>query len=163
MPGVRLPALFQAESAFSVPPLSASSMARAGEPGDESALPPAQAIPCSVLFGRLEPASLCHRLQSVVGCCTTPFLLLAATCYLRGSAKFYHWLLNIRWLGNYIRTYRERRGVPLRVKILAIAFLWITIGYSAISVLHVFLFRAILVVIAIGVTIHIFSIPTLKG
>jgi uncharacterized membrane protein YbaN (DUF454 family) len=94
---------------------------------------------------------------------TTPFLLLAATCYLRGSTKVYHWLLNIRWLGNYVETYRDRRGVPLRVKILAIAFLWITIGYSAISVLHDFLFRAILVVIAIGVTIHVFSIPTLKG
>ena len=35
-------------------------------------------MPCSVLFGRLEPASFCHRLQSVVGCSTTPFLLLGS-------------------------------------------------------------------------------------
>ena len=41
---------------------------------------------------------------------TTPFLLLAAACYLRSSDRFYHWLIYHKWFGNYIRNYREGRG-----------------------------------------------------
>ena len=36
---------------------------------------------------------------------TTPFLLLAAACYERSSQRFYSWLLNNKWFGNYIRNY----------------------------------------------------------
>ena len=93
---------------------------------------------------------------------TTPFLLLAAACYTRSSKGLYNWLLTNRWLGNYIRNYRERKGVPFKIKILSISFLWIAIGYSAIFVVHILLGRIILILIAIGVTIHILTIATLK-
>ena len=93
---------------------------------------------------------------------TTPFLLLAAACYARSSKRFYNWLLTNRWFGNYIRNHRERKGVPFKIKILSISFLWIAIGYSAIFVVHIFLGRIILILITIGVTIHILSIQTLK-
>ena len=93
---------------------------------------------------------------------TTPFLLLAAACYARSSQRFYHWLLNNKWFGNYIKNYIQRKGVPLKVKILAITWLWITIGFSVVFAVEVFLVRLILILIAIGVSIHIFSIRTLK-
>ncbi len=93
---------------------------------------------------------------------TTPFLLLATACYARSSERFYNWLLNNKWLGNYIKSYREGKGVPLKVKVLSISLLWITIGYSVVFVVHIFLVRIILILIAIGVTIHILSIRTLK-
>ncbi|MEE8167965.1 MAG: YbaN family protein [Candidatus Hydrothermarchaeales archaeon] len=93
---------------------------------------------------------------------TTPFLLLAAACYARSSERFYNWLLNNKWFGNYIKNYREGKGVPLNVKVLSISFLWITIGYSVVFVVHIFLLRIILSLIAIGVTIHILSTRTLK-
>jgi len=93
---------------------------------------------------------------------TTPFLLIAAACYIRSSEKFYNWLINNKWLGNYIKNYLEGKGVPLKVKVLSISLLWITIGYSVVFVVHIFLIRVILILIAIGVTIHIFSIRTLK-
>ena len=91
---------------------------------------------------------------------TTPFFLLAAACYARSSKRFYNWLLKNRWFGNYIKNYREGKGVSLEVKILSISFLWIAIGYSAIFVLRILLGRIILILIAIGVTIHILSIKT---
>ncbi len=69
---------------------------------------------------------------------TTPFLLLAAACYARSSKRFYNWLLNNKWFGNYIKNYRERKGIPLKIKILSISFLWIAIGYSAIFIVHIF-------------------------
>ncbi|NQT81123.1 MAG: YbaN family protein [Candidatus Aminicenantes bacterium] len=93
---------------------------------------------------------------------TTPFLLLAAACYIRSSERFYNWLMNNKWLGNYIKNYREKKGIPLKVKVLSLSFLWLTIGYSVFFVVNIFLLRVILILIAIGVTIHVLSIRTLK-
>lgn len=93
---------------------------------------------------------------------TTPFLLLAAACYAKSSKRFYHWLLTNKWFGNYIKNYREKKGVPLKVKLSSISLLWITILFSAVFVVDTLLFRIILILIAIGVTIHILSIRTLK-
>jgi uncharacterized membrane protein YbaN (DUF454 family) len=92
---------------------------------------------------------------------TTPFLLLAAACYARSSERFYHWLLNNRWFGKHIRNYREGKGLSLKIKILVLVMLWAAIGYS--SFLLPFLWvRILLIIIAIGVTLHILSIRTLK-
>ena len=93
---------------------------------------------------------------------TTPFLLLAAACYARGSKRFYNWLLNNRWFGNYIKNYREGKGIPLKTKILSISLLWATIGYSTFFVVDIFLIRVCLILIAIAVSAHIISIRTLK-
>ena len=93
---------------------------------------------------------------------TTPFLLLAAACYVRSSKRFYNWLLNNKWFGRYIKNYQEKKGVPLKVKILSISLLWITIIFSAVFIVHILFVRIILILIAIGVTIHILSIRTLK-
>jgi uncharacterized membrane protein YbaN (DUF454 family) len=93
---------------------------------------------------------------------TTPFLLLAAVCYARSSQRFYDWLLNNRWFGDYIRNYLQGRGISLKVKILTIALLWLTIGCSAAFAVHAFTIRLILILIAAGVTIHILSVRTLK-
>lgn len=93
---------------------------------------------------------------------TTPFLLLAAACFLRSSERFYNWLMNNKWLGNYIKDYTEKKRIPLKVKIFTLSILWLTIGYSVFFVVSVFLLRSILILIAIGVTIHVLSIRTLK-
>ncbi len=93
---------------------------------------------------------------------TTPFLLLAATCYAKSSQRFYHWLLSNRWFGAYIDNYRQKRGMPLKIKIVTVALLWITIGVSAAFAVQSLTVRIILVLIAVGVSIHILSINTLK-
>jgi len=93
---------------------------------------------------------------------TTPFLLLAAACYARSSQRFYGWLLNNKWFGSYIRNYLERKGIPLKVKVITVTLLWITIGVSVAFVVETFVLKLILVIIAIGVSIHILSIRTLK-
>ena len=93
---------------------------------------------------------------------TTPFLLLAAACYIRSSEKFYRWLITNRWFGSYIRNYREGRGVPRSTKIIAVGLLWITIGYSALFVVGSLFFRAILILIAIGVTTHLVLLKTYR-
>jgi len=94
---------------------------------------------------------------------TTPFLLLAAACYLRSSQRFYNWLLNNRFIGAYVRSYLQGRGMPLKIKIITILLLWITITCSAIFAVEDLIIRIILFIIAIGVTVHIILIRTAKG
>jgi len=92
---------------------------------------------------------------------TTPFLLLAAACYARSSRRFYDWLISNIFFGEYIRNYLERRGIPLRVKVLSIALLWITIGCSAAFAVDALWLRILLAAIAVGVTLHVLSLRTL--
>ncbi len=92
---------------------------------------------------------------------TTPFLLLAAACYLRSSRRFYNWLIGNRFFGAYVRNYLERKGTTLRVKAASLALLWITIGCSAAFATDTLWVRIALVVIAIAVTAHILSLRTL--
>ncbi len=94
---------------------------------------------------------------------TTPFLLLAAACYVRSSRRFYNWLLSNRFFGVYVKNYLEGKGMPLKVKILVIALLWITIGLLIGFVVEHLVVKIILVVIHIGVTIHIILIRPRKG
>ena len=91
---------------------------------------------------------------------TTPFLLLAAACYLKGSAKMYEWMTRNRLFGRYLRDYMEGMGIPLRVKIASIGFLWLAISASILLVVNDLVVRAILLVIGVGVTIHILRIRT---
>ena len=93
---------------------------------------------------------------------TTPWLLLAAACYLRGSEKFYHWLLNNRLFGFYIRNYIEGKGMPLMMKLFTLILLWLTIGISIWIGTQNLAVRIILALVAAGVTVHIITIKTRK-
>jgi len=93
---------------------------------------------------------------------TTPFLLLAAACYIRSSERFYRWLINNRLFGTYVRNYIEGRGMPLRTKIFTIFLLWIAIGISVCIGTQNLVVRIVLVLVAIGVTLHIIYIRARK-
>ena len=90
---------------------------------------------------------------------TTPFLLLAAACYVRSSPRLYRWLMNHRWTGDYIRDYREKRGLPLRTKILTVLILWATVGWSAYRISNPWLL-ALLAAVAVVIPIVILRLPT---
>ena len=92
---------------------------------------------------------------------TTPFLLLAAACYLRSSQRFHRWLMNNRVFGSYIRNYTEGRGIPLGVKLFTIALLWVTIGISIWAV-DKLVVTIVLLIVAVSVTLHIALIRAKK-
>ncbi len=94
---------------------------------------------------------------------TTPFLLLAATCYLKSSNKLYRWLLNHRLLGKYISNYIRYRAITIKTKLVTITLLWLTIGYSISFVISSPLVKLILLIIALGVSLHLLSLKTLKN
>jgi uncharacterized membrane protein YbaN (DUF454 family)/ubiquinone/menaquinone biosynthesis C-methylase UbiE len=89
---------------------------------------------------------------------TTPFLLLAAACYIRSSERFYRWLLNNRIFGVYISNYIEGKGMILRVKLFTIFLLWVSIGIAIWIGTQNLVIRIVLALVAAGVTLHIISI-----
>jgi hypothetical protein len=93
---------------------------------------------------------------------TTIFFLLAAACYARSSERFYKWLLNNRWFGKYIKNYHEGEGMTLKSKIFSLALMWAAILYSAVFAVENFYVRLVLILIAVGVTLHLITIKTLK-
>lgn len=92
---------------------------------------------------------------------TTPFLLLAAACYLRGSERMHQWLLNNRWFGSYIRNYHEGKGISAKAKIFSISTLWIAISLS-VYLIHIAHMQVLLLIIAIAVSMHLIMIPTYR-
>jgi len=91
---------------------------------------------------------------------TTPFLLAAAASFSRSSDRFHNWLLNNRLFGHYISDYQDKKGVPLRIKISTLVFLWVSILVSVILFTDELWLRILLFIIAAGVTIHILLIRT---
>jgi uncharacterized membrane protein YbaN (DUF454 family) len=91
---------------------------------------------------------------------TTPFLLLTAACYARGSKKLYNWLINNRIIGEYIKNYREGKGIPITIKLITIILLWVTIGLSILIFISNYLIQILLLIIAFLVTTHIIMIKT---
>ncbi|SDU29243.1 YbaN family protein [Geopseudomonas guangdongensis] len=61
---------------------------------------------------------------------TTPFLLLAAACFVRSSRRFYLWLVGHPRLGPWICDYLDGEGIPLKGKVYAIGLMWASILLS---------------------------------
>lgn len=88
---------------------------------------------------------------------TTPFLLLAAICFVQSSSKAYYWLLTNRIFGKFIQDYRKGKGISKRHKLIVITFLWGTIFVSILLISVVWL-RILLLIIALSVSTHILLI-----
>lgn len=94
---------------------------------------------------------------------TTPFLLLAAACYMRSSERLHKWLINNRWFGEYIKNYQNGRGIPKKTKIVALTFMWIAILYATFFVVDEFLIaQIVLLLVAAGVSVHLIRLPNFK-
>jgi uncharacterized protein len=91
----------------------------------------------------------------------TPFLLLSASCFGRSSPRLHRWLLSHPWFGSYVKNYKDLRAIPLKAKILALAVLWTTMGYTAIFIMDRKVVVAVLLLIGIAVSAHILRLKTL--
>ena len=65
---------------------------------------------------------------------TTPFLLIAANCFVRSSDKLYNWLINHKQLGGFIKAYTLKGGMTIKAKIVSLFC-----GFTAIIISSFFL------------------------
>ena len=93
---------------------------------------------------------------------TTPFLLLAASLYFKGSERMYNRLISHKRLGPYITNFREKKAIPLRAKIYSVSLLWATMLYCILCVVPFPVIKVLLVIVAVAVTWHILTFRTLR-
>ncbi len=94
---------------------------------------------------------------------TTPFLILAAACYIRSSQKLYDRLISNKTFGPYLKDYREGKGIPKKAKILAVSMIVLFVGSSVIFGIESLNLK--IVVGALGLTgllYVIFKVPVAK-
>lgn len=91
---------------------------------------------------------------------TTPFLLLASACFARGSERMQRWLYSNKLFGSYLTNIRAGLGIPLRTKMVAIAVLWLSLGFSA---WHIPLWwvQCLLLIPGVSVTVYLLRMKTL--
>ncbi|MCO6474750.1 MAG: YbaN family protein [Melioribacteraceae bacterium] len=91
---------------------------------------------------------------------TTIFLILASICFMKSSKRMNDWLVNHKYLGQYIKAYRNNTGMTVKSKITSIVMLWISISISGLYFTDSTPVRLLLLLIAAGVTIHLITIKT---
>ena len=100
----------------------------------------------------------------IPGLPTTPFLILAAACYIRSSQRLYDWLIKNKTFGPYLKDYREGKGIPKKAKILATTMIVIFVGYATLFGLEDLLLRIMVGVLGlIGFLYVFFKVPVTKN
>lgn len=92
---------------------------------------------------------------------TTPLILLSAWCFFRSSSRLYRWVVSNERLGPTIVNFQEGRGITTKTKIRAVVMMWLTISVSVYFFITNIYLITFLYLIAIGVTIYLFRLPTL--
>lgn len=91
---------------------------------------------------------------------TTPFVLLAAACYLRASTRLHRWLLSSRTFGPTITAWQEHGAIPPRAKVVAIVMVIGTFAFSILFVIEPPVIRLALAVLGVVLVVWLARRPS---
>jgi len=93
---------------------------------------------------------------------TVDFLLLAALCFANSSPRAYAWLHTNRLFGRRLRDYRQRHGATVATKAWTFGTLIVGMTATLCFISPPYWLDAILAAIAVGVTVHLLRLETLR-
>jgi uncharacterized membrane protein YbaN (DUF454 family) len=91
---------------------------------------------------------------------TTPFILLAAYCFAKGSQRLHQRLLDHPWCGALIRDWEQHRSLPLRLKYLAIGLMLLMSCLSIWQLASQPLAQVSILIVALIGALTVIRIPT---
>jgi uncharacterized protein len=91
---------------------------------------------------------------------TTPFVLLAAACYARGSRRFHDRLLANRTFGPMVHEWERHRSLPYRTKLSAIVLMSVTMSISIVFFVRPTWLKLTLAVLGVALAIWMYRIPS---
>ena len=92
---------------------------------------------------------------------TTPFVLLAAACFARGSQRLHDWLLSHRIAGPIIHEWQIHRSMPPGVKPWAFVMMAVSFG-SSIAWMDSTWHRVMLAALGLGLAFMLWRVPVQK-
>ena len=99
----------------------------------------------------------------VPGLPATPFMLLTAWLYLRGSDRLYNRLLKHKYLGKYIDDFRSGKGMTMWFKLGSLVLMVIMVTISCLYILDALWLKSLVIGSALlGAVVMMFVIPTQK-
>ena len=94
---------------------------------------------------------------------TTPFVLLAAFCFSRGSQTLHRWLLTQRTFGPIIRDWNQHGVIRLRVKWISTCLIVLMLSYPIIFKDVPLFAKIAAALVGLGVLVFIWSRPSDTG
>jgi hypothetical protein len=91
---------------------------------------------------------------------TTPFVLLAAACFARGSERFHQWLLANRTFGPMVYEWERHRSLPYRTKVTAIVLMSVTMAVSVHFFIRPVWLKVAIALFGVALAIWMYRIPS---
>jgi uncharacterized membrane protein YbaN (DUF454 family) len=91
---------------------------------------------------------------------TTPFVLLAAACFARGSERFHQWLLANRTFGPMVHEWESHRSLPYRTKVSAIVLMSLTMAVSIVFFVQPLWLKIALALFGLALALWMYRIPS---
>lgn len=93
---------------------------------------------------------------------TTPFLLLASFCFVKGSDKFNNWFIETKIYKKYLESFVRERSMTLKQKIAILAFADIMMFIPLIKVDNLIMRISLIIIILYKLYYFTFKIKTVK-
>ena len=90
---------------------------------------------------------------------TTPFILLAAFLFSKGSVTAHRWIMENEWSKEIIESWKQGKGIPRKAKIKTLIFTLLSFSFS-IYMVGAWYFRVFLITLMIIVITVILRMPT---